>query len=61
MKKRGPEDEQLCIAVPNQLCSKYPLDIFTIGDNSSNNHTALHNMGLIQDSKTKVAKESLIH
>ena len=45
MKKREPEDEQLCKAVPNQTCSKFPLDTFAIRENSSNNHTALHNMG----------------
>ena len=43
--KREPEDKQLCIAVPKQSCSKFPLDIFAIRENSTSNCTALHNMG----------------
>ena len=43
MKKREPEDEQLCIAVPKQTHSEFPLDTFTIRENSSKTRTVLHN------------------
>ena len=50
MKKREPEDEQLCIAVHTIIHSIITPRHININQLDC---TVLHNMGLIQDSKTK--------
>ena len=43
MKKREPEDEQLCIAVHPHTHSKFTPRGNSDKENNSNKHTALHN------------------